>query len=202
MPDPKLSDALLDQALNSYVAAVSKDPRRSQVRGNPDVMRAMQRDAMRVALLHVLADRFGSGSADTRDVGDEIPVGGYSWPQYPCFEIEQRADNGARERLAVAPAPSGALVFVSPADTLLEQDRMSVFELPVSEALCLSDALSRAAGRLPEGATTIDQRTAEYLYRTESKLREAVAHLRRLPVNPMTAAQIRGIEDVLESGRA
>lgn len=197
----KLSEAVLDQALNSFINAVSQDSRRSEMQGNPDVMRAVQRDAMRVALCRVLADTYDSRSADARGAGDEMPVGGHAWPQYPCFEIEQRVDTGARERLAVAPAPSGALVFVSPADTLLEQDRMSVFDLPKKEALRLSDALSRATGRLPEGATTIDKRTAEYLYRTESKLRETIEYLRKLPLNPMTAAQIRGIEDVLESGQ-
>lgn len=197
----KLTEALLDQALTAYVDAVSRDPRRSEVRGNATVKRAMQRDAMRVALQHVLAETFDSRAAAARDIGDDLPVDGHSWPHYPCFEFEQRVATGARERMAVAPGDRGALVFVAPAETLLEQERMSVFDLSKKDALRLSDALSRAAGRLPEGATTIDRGTAEYLYVAEAKLRETVEYLRKLPLNAMTAAQIREIDDVLESGR-
>ena len=86
----------------------------------------------------------------------------------------------------------------SPSDDDFKTRRTN-FDLAETECIDFSDALSRAAGRLPNDATMLDRRQMAYFQRVEAQLKANEEIMLRLPLSPVMAEHIRATKEVLSS---
>lgn len=126
-------------------------------------------------------------------------AGEHRWPSFCNYEFKQLTDGNRFTRLAVTAQEQGADVYAESEhpDSFSGKRKITIFHLSSESALDLSDALSRVVGRLPEDATTTDVLNMEYFRKVEEQMRSTAAFLKRLPLTPVTAAEIRAIENLL-----